>query len=49
MKDATKRLEAREVTLVQSLEVIGEAVKCIQQVQGPLGVVVKEKYAQCIK
>lgn len=31
------------MTLVQSLEVIEEAVKRIEQVQGPLGVTVKEK------
>lgn len=43
MEDAIKRPETREATLVQSLKVIGEAVKCIEQVQEPFGVAVKEK------
>jgi hypothetical protein len=37
------------MTLVQSLGFVEEAVKCIEQVQGPMEVAVKEKNAHCIK
>lgn len=43
LEDTIKQLETRKMTLVQSLELIEEAEKCIEQVQGPLGVAVKEK------
>ncbi|CAI6372751.1 unnamed protein product [Macrosiphum euphorbiae] len=43
LEDTIKQLETRKMTLVQSLGLIEEAEKCIEQVQGPLGVAVKEK------
>jgi hypothetical protein len=43
LEDTIKQLKTRKMTLVQSLGLIEEAEKCIEQVQGPLGVAVKEK------
>lgn len=43
LEDTIKQLETRKMTLVQSLGLIEESEKCIEQVQGPLGVAVKEK------
>jgi len=36
LKETIKQLEIRKMTLVQSLGLIEEAVKCVDQVEGPL-------------
>lgn len=43
--DIIKQLykKARKMILVQSLRLVEETVKCIKQVQGPLGVAILEK------
>jgi len=42
-----KQLEIRKMTLIQSFGHLEEVVKSIGQVQEPLGVTVKEKFAIC--
>lgn len=43
MEATLKQLETREITLVQSLELVDDGIKYIEHVQGPLAVAVTEK------